>query len=126
MFSHIVLGANDIPAAKEFYDATMGALGYAAGAETPDGSRVIYQAETGILLITKPYNGEAATYANGGTVGLTAANVEAVNAFHAAGLAAGGTDDGAPGPRSAIPGSYAAYLRDPTGNKILAWCMQND
>ena len=124
MFSHIVLGSNDIPAAKTFYDAAMGALGYTAGTETPDGSRVIYQADSGILLITKPYNGEPATYANGGTVGLTASSVEAVNAFHAAGIAAGGTDDGAPGPRPAIPGSYAAYLRDPTGNKILAWCMQ--
>jgi hypothetical protein len=47
-----------------------------------------------------------------------------VDAFHAAGIQAGGSDDGAPGPRPAMPGSYAAYLRDPTGNKIVAWCMK--
>lgn len=124
MFSHIVLGTDDIAAAKNFYDAALSPLGHGPGVETPDGGRVIYHAETGILLITRPLNGEAATYANGGTVGFVAPDAAAVDAFHAAGIAAGGADEGAPGPRPAIPGSYAAYLRDPTGNKIVAWCMQ--
>ena len=124
MFSHIVLGANDIPAAKKFYDAAMGALGHNAGVEVPDGSRLIYQGATGVLMITKPLNGKPATHANGGTVGLAAPSPAAVDAFHKAGIAAGGTDEGAPGPRAAIPGSYAAYLRDPTGNKLVAWCMK--
>ncbi len=123
MFSHIVLGADDIPAAKTFYDAALGALGYGPGAETPDGSRVIYQAETGILMITKPLDGNPATFANGGTVGFAAPSAEAIQAFHAKGMAAGGSDAGQPGPREAIPGSYAAYLRDPTGNKLVAWCV---
>jgi len=124
MFSHIVLGAHDIPAAKKFYDAALGALGHGPGVEMEEGTRVVYQGETGILMITKPINGEPASYANGGTVGLVAKSPEAVDAFHAAGIAAGGTDEGAPGPRPAIPGSYAAYLRDPTGNKLVAWCMK--
>lgn len=126
MFSHIVLGSDDISASKTFYDAVMSALGYDPGVETPDGDRVIYQAETGILMITRPINGEEATYANGGTVGFTAQNAAAVDKFHAAGISAGGTDEGAPGPRPAIPGSYAAYLRDPVGNKLVAWCVQSD
>jgi len=124
MFSHIVLGADDIPAAKKFYDAALATLGHGPGVEMAEGTRVIYQSETGILMITKPFNGEPATYANGGTVGLAAKSPEAVDAFHAAGIAAGGTDEGSPGPRPAIPGSYAAYLRDPTGNKLVAWCMK--
>jgi catechol 2,3-dioxygenase-like lactoylglutathione lyase family enzyme len=122
MFSHIVLGSNDIPAAKKFYDAVLGALGYAPGNEM--GDRVIYAAESGILMITRPYDGQTATFGNGVTVGLSATTPEAVDAFHAAGLQAGGTDEGAPGPRPAIPNSYAAYLRDPTGNKVLAWCVK--
>lgn len=123
MFSHIVLGADDIPAAKKFYDAALGALGHGPGQETPDGKRVIYHGETGILMITHPLDGGSATFANGGTVGFSAPSAEAVDTFHAAGIAAGGTDEGAPGPRPAIAGSYAAYLRDPTGNKLVAWCM---
>lgn len=124
MFSHIVLGADDIPTAKTFYDAVFEALGRKEGNQTPDGSRVIYHEEDGILMITHPFNGEGATYANGGTIGFAAPSPEAVDAFHKAGLAAGGTDEGAPGPRPAIPGSYGAYLRDPTGNKLVAWCMK--
>jgi len=123
MFSHIVLGADDIQAAKKFYDAALGALGHSPGEIIGEGSRVFYQGETGILMVTRPINGKPATYANGGTVGLAAALPEAVDAFHAAGIAAGGTDEGAPGPREAIPGSYAAYLRDPAGNKLVAWYM---
>jgi len=126
MFSHVVLGSDDIPAARKFYDAALTTLGYAAGAETPDGSRVIYAAESGILMITTPLNGEPATFANGGTIGFAAPDAAAVDTFHAAGIAAGGSDEGAPGPRPAIPGSYAAYLRDPTGNKIVAWCVKQD
>lgn len=124
MFSHIVLGADDIAAAQKFYDAALAPLGHGPGVETPDGARVIYQADSGILMITKPLNGEPATFANGGTLGFAAPNPEAVDAFHSAGIKAGGSDEGAPGPRPAIPGSYGAYLRDPTGNKIVAWCMK--
>ena len=122
MFSHIVVGANDIPAAKTFYDAVLGALGHApgAGAET----HVIYSTGAGSLLVMRPRDGNPATVGNGVTVGFTAPGPEAVDAFHAAGLANGGTDEGAPGPRDAIPNSYAAYVRDPVGNKLVAWCIK--
>ncbi|CAN7316508.1 VOC family protein [Phenylobacterium sp. LjRoot225] len=122
MFSHIVVGANDLAAAKRFYDSALGALGYEPGTEV--GDRIIYSAETGTLLVTKPIDGNPACLGNGVTIGLTAPNISAVDAFHAQGLAAGGSDEGAPGPRAAIPNSYAAYVRDPTGNKLVAWCMQ--
>jgi catechol 2,3-dioxygenase-like lactoylglutathione lyase family enzyme len=122
MFSHVVLGADDIPAAKKFYDAILTALGHQPGMLTPDASRIIYQSSTLPLMITKPLNGETATNANGGTIGLLAPSKDAVDAFHAAALANGGSDAGAPGPRDAIPGSYAAYVCDISGNKLVAWC----
>lgn len=122
MITHVVLGTDDIPAAKKFYDAVLGALGHAAALELEDG-RLVYQGDPTFIVITKPINGRPATAANGGTVGLAAPSRESVDAFHAAGLAAGGFDEGAPGPRAVLPGSYAAILRDPTGNKLIAWCM---
>ena len=125
MFSHFVIGTNDIDAAKKFYDAALAPLGHGSGQKTPDNSRIIYQSQAGILMITKPINGEAATYANGGTIGLIAPSTAAVDEFHKAGIAAGGMDEGAPGPRPAIPNSYAAYLRDPLGNKLVAWCVND-
>lgn len=120
MFTHIVVGADDLQAAKRFYDAALGALGHGPGVEL--GDRVIYSADAGILMLTKPIDGAAATFGNGITIGLSAPHVAAVDAFHERGVAAGGRDEGAPGPRPAIPNSYAAYLRDPTGNKLVAWC----
>lgn len=122
MFSHVVVGANDLLAAKKFYDAALGALGHAPGIEVP--GRVIYSCDTGTLMVTTPFDGQAATFGNGVTIGLHAASANAVDAFHAAGQAAGGMDEGAPGERPAIANSYAAYLRDPTGNKLVAWCVR--
>ena len=83
----------------------------------------MYKTDTGNLLVMTPANGEPATSSNGGTIGFAAANAAAVNAFHAAGLASGGSDEGAPRIRSgAGPNAYGAYLRDHTGNKICAFC----
>lgn len=122
MFTHLVVGANDIPAARKFYDAALGALGIPPGTDAgPD--RVVYAGPAGMLLLTKPIDGKPACFGNGITIGLSAPNVAAVDAFHAQGVASGGSDEGAPGPREAIPNSYAAYLRDPTGNKLVAWCV---
>jgi catechol 2,3-dioxygenase-like lactoylglutathione lyase family enzyme len=122
MFSHIVVGADDLSSAKRFYDAALGALGFSPGMEM--GERLIYSAESGILMVSKPIDGNPASFGNGGTIGLNAPNVAAVDAFHTQGVANGGSDAGAPGPREAIPNSYAAYVRDPTGNKLVAWCVK--
>lgn len=120
MFTHIMVGTNDVAAAKTFYDAVMSALGHAEGALL--GERGVgYRTPTGMFAAVTPVNGEPACFANGGTIGLSAADPAAVDAAYAAGLAAGGTCDGAPGPRAAFPGSYGAYLRDPTGNKLCLW-----
>jgi catechol 2,3-dioxygenase-like lactoylglutathione lyase family enzyme len=121
MFTHIVVGANDLAQAKRFYDAALGAPGHGPGVEM--GERVIYSTEAGILMVTKPIDGQPASFGNGGTIGLSAPDVAAVDAFHKQGVAAGGACAGPPGPREAIPNSYAAYVRDPTGNKLVAWCV---
>ncbi|WP_109809326.1 VOC family protein [Sphingosinithalassobacter portus] len=121
MFSHVMLGANDIDASKAFYDAALGALGVAPGRVDPKG-RVMYMHNGGIFMLTRPIDGEPACHANGGTLGFAAESPEAADAWHAAGLAAGGTAiEDAPGVRE---GSglklYLAYLRDPAGNKVCA------
>jgi catechol 2,3-dioxygenase-like lactoylglutathione lyase family enzyme len=121
MFSHIMLGANDTEASKAFYDATLGALGVRPG-RTDDKGRVLYMHNGGIFMLTKPIDGNPACHANGGTVGFAAASKEEADAWHAAGLANGGTAiEDPPGIRSNAFGSlYLAYLRDPAGNKVCA------
>jgi catechol 2,3-dioxygenase-like lactoylglutathione lyase family enzyme len=121
MFSHVMLGADDLAAAKTFYDATLGALGVSPGF-TDDHGRVVYAAPTGILMLTKPIDGKPARCANGGTIGFLASSPEAADAWHAAGIATGGTTcEDPPGPRDASAGRYyLAYLRDPSGNKLCA------
>jgi len=119
MFSHIMVGANDIDAAKTFYDATLGALGYGPGVIDPKG-RVFYVTDSGIFAITVPIDGNPATHGNGSTIGFAAATTEAADAWHAAGLANGGTAcEEPPGVREGDMGPfYLAYLRDPSGNKL--------
>lgn len=125
MFTHAFLGSNDIEKSRTFYDATMGALGY-VNVVPPEAGQLVYAGPGGTLVIGKPLNGEAATVANGGTLGLSAKDDETVAAWHAAGLASGGTCDGAPGPRQRAPNnSVGAYLRDPDGNKICAFNMRH-
>lgn len=121
MFSHIMLGANDIEASKAFYDAALGALGAKPGFVDPKG-RVIYMHNGGLFLLTKPIDGEDASCGNGSTIGFAAASAEEADAFHAAGLAHGGTAiEDPPGVREGAGMKlYLAYLRDPAGNKICA------
>ena len=121
MFSHIMIGANDVEKAKAFYDATLGALGYGPGVLDEKG-RCFYITKTGVFAITKPINGEPACHGNGSTIGFTADSEEAADAWHAAGLANGGTAcEDPPGIREGRTGKlYLAYLRDPDGNKICA------
>jgi catechol 2,3-dioxygenase-like lactoylglutathione lyase family enzyme len=121
MFSHVMLGANDLNASKTFYDAIMATLGVAPGT-TDDKGRVFYMTKTGVFAISKPINGQAATAANGSTIGFKLENPEMGAAWHAAGLANGGTAcEDPPGIREGAMGKlYLAYLRDPAGNKICA------
>ena len=117
MFSHMVVGANDLEASKKFYDAIITATGGKEGFTDPKG-RVIYMHNGGMLLITKPIDGKDATCANGGTVGFAMESPAQADAWHAAGIAAGGTTcEDPPGEREGS-GLYLAYLRDPAGNKL--------
>ncbi|WP_447725828.1 VOC family protein [Sphingomonas koreensis] len=119
VFSHTTLGATDLDASVAFYDAALAPLG--VNNLGPFGEGVmLYGKDKPALLVLRPGNGEAPS-SNGVTVGFAAATQADVDAFHAAGLAAGGTDEGAAGPRGHLPGAYAAYLRDPAGNKICAY-----
>ncbi|PWG01801.1 VOC family protein [Sphingosinicella humi] len=119
MFSHVMLGANDVEKSKTFYDAVLGALGSKPG-RIDDKGRVFYMHNGGLFMLSKPLNGEAACHANGGTVGFAGASPEEVDAWHAAGLAHGGTTcEDPPGYREGGFGKlYLAYLRDPAGNKL--------
>lgn len=120
MFSHVMLGAADLEASRQFYDAVLGALGIAPG--VANRRRYFYRSAGGTFAISTPINGEPATHGNGATLGFAAATSEMVDAFHAAGLAHGGSAcEDPPGWRGEKPGRmYIAYLRDPAGNKICA------
>lgn len=121
MFSHIMVGANDIEASRRFYDAALGALGVSPGMADPNG-RVWWATDRGRFAISLPIDGEAASCANGGTIGFAASTPELADAFHAAGLAHGGTAiEDPPGRRDGPFGAlHLAYLRDPAGNKVVA------
>ena len=121
MFSHIMIGANDVQASKAFYDAILGAMGYAPGTIDEKG-RCFYFTDTGIFSITLPIDGQPASHGNGSTIGFAADSPATADAWHAAGLAKGGTAcEDAPGVREGGLGKlYLAYLRDPAGNKVCA------
>ena len=121
MFSHILVGADDVAKSKKFYDAAFGAIGIPEGKCDPRG-RVFYRTKTGTFGLTKPIDGKDCTFANGGTIGFTCDSAEKVKAFHDAGVANGGKSiEDPPGWREGGAGKvYLAYLRDPYGNKICA------
>lgn len=119
MFSHVMVGANDLEASRRFYDSMLGVLGVPPGSQDSKG-RYWWRTDRGIFGLTSPLNGEAATGANGGTIGFAGKDAETVNAAHQAGLHAGGaTCEDPPGRRQNDFGPlHLAYLRDPSGNKI--------
>ena len=121
MFSHVMVGSNDIDRSKAFYDALFAALGGDAAITDPKG-RLIYLHNGGVFLVTRPIDGAAACHANGGTIGFAAESTEQADAWHEAGVAAGGTPiEDPPGWREGNGmRMYLAYLRDPDGNKICA------
>lgn len=120
MFSHIMIGVNDLDSAKTFYDAVLGTLGVPAG--SVDRHRVFWRTPAGVFSVSRPINGQPATVGNGSTFGFACQSAEQVEAWHAAGLAHGGTTcEDPPGMREGAAGKlYLAYLRDPAGNKICA------
>jgi len=119
MFSHIMVGTNDLARSKTFYDATFGALGAKPGTEDTAKGRLIYSHNGGRYIVTKPIDGQPACHANGGTIGIAMDSPEQVDAWHKAGVAAGGKSiEDPPGVRGGT--MYLAYLRDPDGNKLCA------
>ena len=121
MFSHVMVGSNDIARSKKFYDAVFVAMGAQPGVEVASG-RLLYTHNGGRFLITKPIDGKPATHANGGTIGFTMSGPAQADAWHKAGVANGGTSiEDPPGVRQGAAGEmYLAYLRDPDGNKLCA------
>lgn len=121
MYSHNMVGSNDLAKSKTFYDAIFKAIG-GNPAVQDDKGRLIYMHNGGLFIVTQPINGEPATHANGGTIGFAMDNPAQADAWHAAGCAAGGTTcEDPPGVREGGFGKlYLAYLRDPDGNKLCA------
>lgn len=120
MFSHVMVGTNDLDKAKTFYDALLGTLDVRPA--RVDGHRIFYVTKTGVFSVSKPIDGKPATIANGGTIGFACSSAEQADAWHAAGLANGGTScENPPGVREGSTGKiYLAYLRDLDGNKLCA------
>lgn len=124
MFSHVMVGCSDLERSRKFYDAIFATLGVGPGAV--DRHRVFWRTPTGAFGVTVPINGQPVTYANGGTIGFSCQSGEQIQAWHAAGVAHGGTTcEDPPGIRERPTGNmYLAYLRDPDGNKLCAiWRM---
>lgn len=121
MFSHVMIGGDDLSVTKKFYDAVLGTVGVPEGTMDPKG-RLFYRTSTGVFAISRPINGAPATGANGGTIGFACDSPEQADAWHAAGVANGGTTcEDPPGWREGAAGKvYLAYLLDPSGNKICA------
>ena len=125
MFSHVMVGSNDIKRSKRFYDAVLGVLGAGEPMRKRNRTgqiRLFYQHEGGTFCITEPINGESATFANGGTIGFKCTSPEQVRQFHDVAVVHGGTSiEDPPGMRDGNLGAmYLAYVRDPDGNKLCA------
>ena len=125
MFSHVVIGARDVAAMTAFYDAVFAPLGIERFAQDAGGKWSAWRqpGTSPALYVGLPFDGKPATVGNGTMTAVFAPSVQAVHAAHAAALAAGGTDEGAPGPRPRYaPDYYGAYMRDPEGNKLhVVW-----
>jgi len=120
MYSHNMVGSNDIDASREFYDAVFEAIGGKPGLLQT--GRLVYIHKDGLFLVGTPIDGRPATVGNGCTIGFAVDGPEQVHAWHDAGVANGGTSiEDPPGLRDFGHGPlYLAYLRDPSGNKLCA------
>jgi catechol 2,3-dioxygenase-like lactoylglutathione lyase family enzyme len=121
MFSHVMIGSNDIAQSKKFYAALFVAMSGNPGVEDAR-DRLAYAHNGGRFMVSKPIDGKPATHANGGTIGFTVSGPEQVDAWHKAGVANGGvTMEDPPGVRQGAAGElYLTYLRDPNGSKLCA------
>jgi catechol 2,3-dioxygenase-like lactoylglutathione lyase family enzyme len=125
MFSHIMVGTNDIERSKRFYDAVLAVLGAPEGVRNTAGSgheRVFYRHGGHSFGVSQPINGESACHANGGTIGFKCESPEQVKAFHDVAVAHGGQSiEQPPGLREGAMGAmHLSYVRDPDGNKLCA------
>jgi catechol 2,3-dioxygenase-like lactoylglutathione lyase family enzyme len=125
MFSHVMVGSNDIERSKRFYDAVLGVLGAGEplrNMSSTGHARLFYRHDGGTFCVSEPINGEAATFANGGTIGFKCSSADQVRAFHDVAVAHGGTSiEDPPGLREGKLGAMQlAYVRDPDGNKLCA------
>jgi catechol 2,3-dioxygenase-like lactoylglutathione lyase family enzyme len=125
MFSHIMVGANDIERSKRFYDAVLGTLGAGEPVRNKADSghtRLFYRHDGNTFCVSEPINGEQASFANGGTIGFKCRSPEQVRQFHDTAVAHGGTTcEDPPGMRDGSMGAmHLAYVRDPDGNKLCA------
>jgi catechol 2,3-dioxygenase-like lactoylglutathione lyase family enzyme len=119
ILSHVSVGVADMARARRFYDAAMGALGYGVVMDEPPYG-VAYGMAFPEFWIGAAENGAAPSVGNGTHIAFLAPDRAAVDSFHAAALANGGQCVGPPGERAYAPGYYAAFVRDPDGNKIEA------
>jgi catechol 2,3-dioxygenase-like lactoylglutathione lyase family enzyme len=124
MIGYVTLGTNDRERSAKFYDAVCGELG---SGRMMENEQFIAWGKPGGgtgLGITRPFDGNAASVGNGVMVALEAADEDQVRRLYDIALANGGSDEGAPGPRG--EGFYAAYFRDPDGNKLNAFLMTGE
>lgn len=121
IFTHVTLGTNDLDRAKCFYDQVLEPLNFNRNLQV-EGKAYGWGIERPQLIVLYPRDGKPATVGNGMTIGLVAPNPAAVREFHRCALEAGGADEGSPGVRPFNANSYAAYIRDPDGNKLVAVC----
>ena len=123
MYSHVTFGTNNLARAEKFYDAVMAALGHPVLFKAPPNA-ISYGTPTGEkLFVLTPFDQKEARPGNGVHAAFKVESRAVVDAFHAAALASGGSDEGAPGSRPHYhPNYYGAYVRDPDGNKIQAVC----
>ena len=125
MFSHVMVGTNDIERARAFYNAVLAVLGAGEGMQNTADSgheRLFYIHAGGAFGVSEPINDEPATFGNGSTIGFKCDSPEQVREFHDVAVANGGTSiEGAPGLRESSMGAlHLSYVRDPDGNKLCA------
>ncbi|MEM0936379.1 MAG: VOC family protein [Pseudomonadota bacterium] len=125
--SHITLGTNDMERAGRFYDAVLGSLGFDRLPKPPGKPPAYERGGMPTIYLYPPEDGRPATWGNGTHVAFTADTREDVRAFYAAALRFGGSSEGEPGLRPHYGDDYyAAYVRDPDGNKLQAVCCAAD